>query len=370
MNAAETRAAAALVGSAAAGVAGIAEGVQHAVSQRVRRATTAALGPMATPAHVLSDAVSTGVHAAVRGGLRVAAAGIGVIAAQRSSGTSARDARTPRAAGVVAALNGAAGGLLADTGSPWAIELTSRVEGPVTPRLAVLVHGLGESDVSWRHDPDYRALLTERGWTPVLVRYNTGRHVWENGTDLCRELERTVAQWPEPVAEVALVGHSMGGLVARAAVHEAAGNEYGWLPLTSRLVTLGTPHEGASLARLGHAVRGVLAKLPETKPLASLIDYGRAPGIDDLRFGAVAAEPTHHPLPAHIRVHTVAATLHRDASHPVSRVLGDLLVTVSSATSGLSGRIADEDAVHLGGLHHFDLLGHPEVAARLGAWME
>lgn len=370
MNAAETRAAAELVGSAAAGITGIAESVQRAVSQRVKRTTTAALGSAALPAHVLTDAISSGVHATVRGGLRVAAASVGLIAAQRASGTSARDARTPRAAGVVAALNGAAGGLLAETGSPWAIELTSRVEGPATARLAVLVHGLGESDVSWRHDPDYRVLLTERGWTPVLVRYNTGRHVWDSGVDLCRELERVVAEWPEPVTEVAFIGHSMGGLVARAAVHEAEGSEYGWLPLATRLVTLGTPHEGAPLARLGHFARGVLARLPETKPFATLIDYSRAPGIDDLRFGAVSAEPVHRPLPRHIRVHTLAATLHRDASHPVSRVLGDLLVTVSSATSGLSGRVADEDAVHLGGLHHFDLLGHPQVAARVGAWME
>lgn len=369
MNAAETRAAAELVGSAAAGVAGIADGVQRAISKRVRRATTATLGPVAVPVHVLTDALTTGVHATVRGGLRVAAAGIGLIAAQRAGATSARDARTPRAAGVVAALNGAAGGLLADTDSPWAIELTLRVEGPETPRLAVLVHGLGESDVSWRHDPDYRALLGGLGWTPVLVRYNTGRHIWDNGTDLCRELERVVAQWPEPVTEVALIGHSMGGLVARAAVHEADGNEYGWLPLTSRLITLGTPHEGAPLARLGHLARGVLSKLPETKPFASLIDYSRAPGIDDLRFGAVTPEPARRSLADHIQVRTLGVTLHRDADHPISRVLGDLLVTTRSATSALSGRLTDDDAAHIGGLHHLDLLGHPEVAATLRAWM-
>lgn len=368
MNASEARAASVLVGSTAAGIAGMVEGVQHAVSQRVRRATAASLGAAALPVHALTDVVTTGVHTTVRAGLRLAATGIGVVAAQRAGGTSAHDATSPRSAGAVAALNGAAGGMLAETANPWAIELTSRIEGPVTPRVAVLVHGLGESPTSWRHDPDYRALLAELGWTPVLVRFNTGRRVWDSGTDLAAELSRVVAQWPVTVTEVALIGHSMGGLVARAAVHEAEGHEYGWLPLTSRLITLGTPHEGAPLARLGHLARGVLAKLPETKPFGTLIDYARAPGIDDLRAGTVGDAP-HRPLPGHIRVCTLGVTLHRDASHPVSRALGDLLVTVGSATSTLSGRRADEDAVHIGGLHHFDLLGHPEVAATLRTWM-
>ena len=61
------------------------------------------------------------------------------------------------------------------------------------------------------------ALERDLGVTPVFVRYNTGRHISDNGRDLAALVEQIVAAWPVPVEEVSLVGHSMGGLVSRSA---------------------------------------------------------------------------------------------------------------------------------------------------------
>ena len=36
----------------------------------------------------------------------------------------------------------------------------------------------------------------ELGYTPLYVRYNSGRHISENGRDLAEQLERLVAAWP------------------------------------------------------------------------------------------------------------------------------------------------------------------------------
>src|SRR5436309_1398051 len=65
-------------------------------------------------------------------------------------------------------------------------------------------------------------LARDLGATPVYVRYNSGRHVSENGRSIDELLEALVAAWPVEVGRIALVGHSMGGLVARSAAYEGA----------------------------------------------------------------------------------------------------------------------------------------------------
>ncbi|MDT0496259.1 hypothetical protein RM530_02610, partial [Algiphilus sp. W345] len=52
----------------------------------------------------------------------------------------------------------------------------------------------------------------------LYLRYNSGRHVSENGRELARLLEVLVAQWPSPLREIDLIGHSMGGLLCCRAV--------------------------------------------------------------------------------------------------------------------------------------------------------
>src|SRR4051812_15724056 len=174
-----------------------------------------ALGPPAAPARFVHDAVSRSVYESVRGGLWLGAHAAAAAARSRAGETPLSD--TPRGAMAIAALNGVYGDRLEAEGSPLAIPMqVRRVGETITPHVVVFLHGLGETEYAWGR-PNYGDLLDDA--TPVFIRFNTGRHISENGTDLAALLEDLVRDWPVPVARITIVGHSMGGLVARSACH-------------------------------------------------------------------------------------------------------------------------------------------------------
>src|SRR5207247_2473733 len=128
-------------------------------------------------------------------------------------------------------------------------------------RVVVFLHGLMETEFAWSLGgaETYGARLgRDLGCTPVFVRYNSGRHVSENGRSLDELLEALVAAWPVEVAELALVGHSMGGLVARSAGHQAGERRAEWVDRVRHVVSLGTPHMGAPLAQAVHYASAAL----------------------------------------------------------------------------------------------------------------
>ncbi|HWJ07836.1 MAG TPA: alpha/beta fold hydrolase, partial [Nocardioides sp.] len=243
-----------------------------------------------------------------------------------------------------------------------------------TGRLVVFLHGLCETEDYWRRHRDrvgstYGETLARRGWTPVYLRANTGLPLRENGVVLASLLQRLVDAWPTEVTRIALVGHSLGGLVMRASSAVVADGDApaGWTGLVSDVVTLGTPHLGSWFAvGANHASRG-LAKLPEVAAFGRIIDR-QAPGIHDLIEGLAHDVP---PLP-HARYRLVSATLTRSPRHPVASTIGDLLVTPRSATG--RDRHGTElfpgaEVLHLPCTDHFGLLNHPDVHAALDRWL-
>src|ERR1700742_261813 len=233
----ELRALGDLAGDAAAGIAGQARDVHRSIATRV----FGALGPPAAPARELHDRISAGAYSAassltgalVKGG--VAAASL----ARPGDAPSLRDA--PRGGLALGAINGMWGDRLHRERSALETPMAVRVRGrdvpldadalrqtfpQATPRLAVFIHGLCETDDAWRlraarHVPYPERLRTELGYTPIVVRYNSGRHISQNGRALAALLDAVCAGWPVEVSEVALIGHSMGGLVPRGACHYA-----------------------------------------------------------------------------------------------------------------------------------------------------
>ncbi|MCZ7652297.1 MAG: GPI inositol-deacylase [Thermoanaerobaculia bacterium] len=305
---------------------------------------------------------------------------------------------------LVAVLNGVVGDHLAATANPLAIPLRLRRAGRDLPRerealaaalpgaggrLLLLVHGLCRSDAHWRRgDHDHGAALErDLGWTAVAVRYNSGRHVSENGRELAAELERLVALWPVPVAELAIVGHSMGGLVARSACQIAGQEGAAWPGRLHHLVFLGTPHHGAPLERGGLWLHRLLGAAPYARPLARL-GAVRSAGITDLRHGNLLAEDWRGrdrfapaadrrrpvPLPAGVRCGAIAGLLGAGAGSLRSRLAGDGLVPLASALGSHPDQARTlafpPDRQWVGrGIGHFDLLAHPEVYARLRDWL-
>jgi pimeloyl-ACP methyl ester carboxylesterase len=318
-----------------------------------------------TPAKALHDGISGAVYASVAGAASLA--GRGVAAAVRDRPVST----TPRGAAALAVLNGLRGDALEP---PLAMAMTLRADGEPRPRLAVFVHGLFETEHAWRYGGGVGGTYGERleGFTPVWVRYNTGRHVSENGRTLAAELDELVAEWPVPVEEIALIGHSMGGLVARSACH--AGGD--WVRHVTHVVSLGSPHTGAPLESAVHYAAAALRAVPETRPFSAFLRR-RSAGIRDLRSGSLVDEDWQGRDPDALRAAAcreiplldgarhcfVAATVTRDPRHPVARVIGDWLVLEASASHRA------QEALHVGGVHHLALLNHPRVYERLSEWL-
>ncbi len=375
----------------------------HELHTGIARRVWRRVGPAAIPVRIAHDRIAERAYAAA-GELTRAVVRAGAHAA---SATRAPDApsvqRSAAGRAVVSALNGAFGDTLVRSANPLALAMSFRRRGrdlELTPaalagaypnaksRLAVFVHGLCETDDAWnwiaarsaRHVPYGHRMEIELGYSPLFLRYNTGRHISENGRELAEALERLIAAWPVRVDEVVLIGHSMGGLVSRSACHYAAGSD--WVAKVRHVVTLGTPHRGAPLEQVTSAASAALARLPETRPLAKALNI-RSSGIKDLRYGYLVDEcwmdqdcdaylrnsSREIPFLPTARHYFICATLSREADAPVGRIVGDLLVLMPSAWAhpgrGKRLQFPIEHYHHVGGANHFDLLNHPAIYAQI-----
>jgi hypothetical protein len=389
-----------LAGRGMAGIASLAEELHQAVFRR----SAIAAGP---PVRVIHDGVAGVAYKGVRA-LNSAigqTAGAGLAAVQ---GGEDRLADSTAGSLALGALSGFHGDLLHQDGNELAIEMALRQRGAdlelnrsalaaafpeATPRLAVFVHGLCETDEAWwlfggRSDCYGSRLQRDLGFTPLYLRYNTGLHVSDNGRRLSQLLAEVADAWPTEISEMVLLGHSMGGLVLRSACHYGEHSEEDWVGDVRHVFCLASPHLGAPLEKAANVAGWLLGRLPETRPLARILN-GRSEGIKDLRFGylveedwqegdpdALLEDNRHHiPFLETANYYCVSATLSRDPHHPLGHLVGDLLVRYPSATGqGARGeRIPfelDSGHHHAGGLTHFHVLNDAEVYRQIHAWLE
>lgn len=373
-----------LAGEAVARGAGHVHDMHRAIANRSFGLVDRATGGAAAPLRTLHDVVTGGIYTAVRHGSRFAAR----VGARALGWAWPHDARpgvaSPVAAGAQATIVGLIGHELAAAGNPVAWPVRLRADGRdvrigprplaraypnATGRLVVQLPGLFETEHGWRYraqrwwdDPEasHARRLAATGWTAVDVQYPSSQPLRQTGQQVADLLRRAVADWPVPVTEVAFLGHSMGGLVARHAVHAADRAGHDWVRRCRMVVCLGAPHGGSPVARAAARAAAGLARLPETSAIADIIEL-RSPGIRDLEHTA--------PVPPvdGIDVHAVVAVLSRRRSRVASEVVGDLLVGASSA----AGRAGDGSLVPMATIRtftrmtHFDLLNHPDVWVHL-----
>ncbi|MBF0200257.1 MAG: hypothetical protein HQK66_02900, partial [Desulfamplus sp.] len=243
---------------------------------------------------------------------------------------SRRNAWPPREA-FIAALNGVVGDHLAATENPLAIEMKLRSRGgqpldqsrlcrnidDARGKVLLMIHGLCMNDMQWKrqgHDHG-EAIAAELGYYPIYLHYNTGLHISENGMKLSNFLETIVSSYmldtgsgerdgeirrrgtspkclqnnriqsfngqdtragtsPKCLQnnsmELVIIGHSMGGLVARSACHYGKEAGHMWLKHLGKLIFLGTPHHGSPVAKGGSWIDGILSFNPYSRPFARL----------------------------------------------------------------------------------------------------
>ncbi len=411
-------------------LAGVADQVLVGTVQDMHRAISDGayrwVGPVGRPVQRVTDTAADLVYEVVRGSLRVAGE-LGAIVADRGAGASpapAADRGAGAAASVVPAVDAPGVGVPADLPSPAALKARAIAHGVVgeelmqlspeldldvtlhaegrevsvdagglraayphaNGRVTVFIHGLVDTESVWFTRPETGHALPDlalaHGATPVLVRYGTGRPVGRNGADLAARLEQLVRHWPVPVTELVLVGHSMGGLLVRAAGSVAAAAGHRWVSLVGDVLYLGTPHAGSWLEKVANTTTWVLRRQSRSAPIGTLVD-GRSRGIKDLRYGTLEEDafegdsiddlltgaPSTDPLLEGVRHHLVVGRLRSARRHPLNSVFGDALVRARSAggTGTVAGpapdagiRVVEVDASHT------RLVRSGEVAGLLG----
>ena len=402
---------------------GVTELVQ-ALHTRIARGPAALAGPVVGGA---ANGIADLVYGSVKGVTRAVGIGLDGLLKQLASligalsdDTSGEPPSRSRGA-LLAALNGVLGDYLDQTHNPLAIDMRFRHRGvpltltsealrqkfdPPDGRLVILLHGLCMSDLQWHtggsiepgHDHG-AALARELGASSLYLHYNSGRHISTNGQAFAAMLDALVAAWPVEIKDITLLGHSMGGLVARSALHYGAVAGHAWPRRVRRMVFLGTPHHGAPLERGGHWIDTLLDSTGYTAPFSRL-GRVRSAGITDLRHGNVRDEDwqghdrfahAHDlraplPLPKEVRCYAIAATTAptdevRSASGTSAQAMaksaqmpGDGLVPVDSAL----GRHADprfalnvqlDDCWIAAETRHLQLLSSPAVYERVRDWL-
>ena len=339
-----------LTNDAIVGLTDLVEAMHHTIRQ-----TPAVLGKTPTGR---TRGITGLVYKSVRGITRLVGGSVDALLGLLPPLIADRQSTQEREA-VVAALNGVLGDYLDSSANSLAITMRLRANGTplamdraalstALPRagrkVVVLLHGLCMNDLQWVRA---RATIMAQRLPAILaihriyLHYNTGRHISTNGRAFGEQMEALIRAWPHPIDRLAVIGHSMGGLVARSACHYAALAGHTWLKRLDDLVFLGTPHCGAPLARAGAWVDYVLEISPYTAAFARLGKI-RSTGINDLQHAhvldddwqphpAVGARRGSLPLPRGVRCYAIAASKQERAGASGKAIRGDGLVPVNSA---------------------------------------
>jgi pimeloyl-ACP methyl ester carboxylesterase len=258
-----------------------------------------------------------------------------------------------------------------------------------TNKICVFVHSLAATEWLWslsseEHygDPDVTfgtRLRDDLGLTPIYLRYNTGRHISENGRALATVLTEVLDSYPVSIDEIVLVGHSMGSLVVRSAAHYGRESDEPWIAQLRHVACIGGPHLGAPLEKAVNLLTGLLRNIQAAgaQVPAALLD-SRSAGVKDLRYGYTIDEEWAWKDPDEgfadarrdvppvdgVGYYFLAATISSDPEHLLGQLFGDLLVRLPSASGEAlepTRRIRFSRGVVFPGMDHIHIANHPDV---------
>lgn len=235
-------------------------------------------------------------------------------------------------------------------------ELTSE---PMPQRLVLLVHGLDEPGTVWNA---LAPALEDAGHTAVRFVYPNDQRIVLSGKALDEALSKLRAMG---VTDITIVAHSMGGLVSLDALTRSDVDRKRW-PRITRLITLGTPSKGSTLAPLRgiaeireQAMRAFQDDQLTLEDLGRFETDGQGEAGEDLKPGSdFLTDLAARPAPVGTEVTAVVArvsTIQRDDLR--DRVLGALpaliaddegAIALSSEFAGWASRLIDRAASSIG----------------------
>jgi predicted esterase len=209
-------------------------------------------------------------------------------------------------------------------------------------RPVVLVHGIGDNRSAFTI---LRRTLRRRGFGRIVtVNYSPlTSDVRKAAADLARHVERVCEQ--SGYEQVHVVGHSLGGIIARYYVQCLGGDAR-----VGALVTLGSPHAGSQLARVAPLLVG-----RQLRPDSDLMRELAAPARCSTRFVAIHSDRDavvphrsarlEHPdlLVTALRVHGVGH-LSLLANGTVAHAIVAALTAEAAPPAGLAGPETADDA--------------------------
>jgi pimeloyl-ACP methyl ester carboxylesterase len=305
---------------------------------------------------------------------------------------------------ILSVLNGVIGDYLEEKENPLKITMQFRYQAKafsidkkiikqtyskVNGKIILMVHGSCMSDIQWTHKNHNhgKVVAEDLQKTIIYLNYNSGKHVSTNGKELSLQLEKLVTQWPVPITELAVIAHSMGGLVTRSAIYYGEQHKNNWTKLLKKVVFLGTPHHGSHVERTGNYLDIILAATPYLKPFARLAKI-RSAGVTDLRYGNLVDEDwldkdrfelkkdkrQHISLSKNINFYSIAAVTSKETASLSKQIFGDTLVNVKSALGQHKNpdknlHFKKENIWIAYQSNHLDLLSNPKIIEKLKEWL-
>jgi pimeloyl-ACP methyl ester carboxylesterase len=391
------------------GITNLVEAMHHNILRLPKplgKSATTPTGGVHGAVYTVLQKSSSVVYNAIRGATHLVRGGLDDALGHIGSELEHLNSSAQREA-VLSILNGVLGDHMAQHHNPLTIPMGFRHQGralELSPevlrntlpdamdtkgKILILLHGHCMNDLQWTSEGHNHGevLAQALGYTPIYLRYNTGLHISTNGRTLDGLLETLVQAWPVEVQDICIVGYSMGGLLARSALHYASHSGHHWPQKVRKLLFVGTPHHGSMVERAGNWVDETLQASPYSSALARLGKI-RSAGTTDLRYGNLVDQDwagrdrfapgpdtrQRLPLPATVQCYAIAAMIAKAPSALHNKWVGDGLVPLHSALGQHRDAqralgITPERQQVFYGTSHLRLLKHPQVCAQLQRWI-